>query len=226
MCSLSKRFGSPCGPADCLEADLGQVTSTSCFSQPRQAGSLGFTRQCYEHLDQTVRRVVSAQLDQAAGPWSERRLLLKSVQTALALHAMPHSQRKECVWLFAMTLMCSRFCTASPHKSSRQTAVSYSVCSGSASEIVVCKRDSWLTAQQGQALSPSSSHRVPEVLHQVWFPSSRALPERYTDWQKTWVHNHPGWQVWLWSDTTNKLLVARFRHILKMQRSCIALSAH
>ena len=75
-------------------------------------------------------------------------------------------------------------------------------CSGSSAEAVLCKRDAWL--------SPIPTGGVPEVIHQAWFPATKPLPPKYADWQQTWVTNHPGWQLWLWSDVTNRLLVSRY----------------
>ena len=122
---------------------------------------------------------------------------------------MLHSQHTRRVQLLALILLCSHVTMALRHESARQTLASDSSCTGTAAELVLCERDSWVAAQQSQASFPSSLQGIPEVLHQVWFPSTKAMPQRYRDWQQTWINNHPGWRIWLWSDVTNKLLVAR-----------------
>ena len=92
-------------------------------------------------------------------------------------------------------------------------------CSGPSPEAVLCKRDAWISGQ------PIPTGGVPEVIHQAWFPATKPLPLKYAEWQQTWVTNHPGWQLWLWSDVTNRLLVSRcclppLLALLGSQQSC------
>jgi inositol phosphorylceramide mannosyltransferase catalytic subunit len=42
-------------------------------------------------------------------------------------------------------------------------------------------------------------YTIPRTIHQIWLGS--ALPERYSDWQKTWITLHPEWNYKLWTDS-------------------------
>ena len=41
-------------------------------------------------------------------------------------------------------------------------------------------------------------HAIPKVIHQIWLGSP--LPERYRQFQETWIANHPDWEYRLWTD--------------------------
>ncbi|KAL3132162.1 hypothetical protein ABBQ32_008769 [Trebouxia sp. C0010 RCD-2024] len=47
---------------------------------------------------------------------------------------------------------------------------------------------------------------IPQIIHQSW--RTRKLKAFQTEWQKTWLHNHPGWTYMFWTDKDNRRLIA------------------
>ncbi len=48
----------------------------------------------------------------------------------------------------------------------------------------------------------STEYKIPKIIHQVWLGSP--FPEKYKQWQKTWIEKHPGWEYMLWTDDNVK----------------------
>lgn len=55
-----------------------------------------------------------------------------------------------------------------------------------------------------QKLSQTSS--IPRIIHQSW--RSTKLEKFQTEWQKTWLTNHPDWTYMFWTDKENRRLIA------------------
>ena len=69
--------------------------------------------------------------------------------------------------------------------------------------------ESRLTQQDRGQASGRQARRIPRLVHQCWFPEDTPVPDRYLDWQRTWVTKHPDWEFWQWSDVSNRALVVR-----------------
>ena len=86
-------------------------------------------------------------------------------------------------------------------------------CAGSSIEATLCQRDNWINAQPASKGGGPDPLSIPEVIHFAWFPATKPLPAKYAEWQQTWANTHSGWQVWLWSDVSNRLLVSRYNQL-------------
>ena len=53
---------------------------------------------------------------------------------------------------------------------------------------------------------PQGTASIPRIIHQSW--RSRKLEKFQTDWQKTWLANHPEWIYMFWTDKDNRRLIA------------------
>ncbi|KAK9861871.1 hypothetical protein WJX84_009111 [Apatococcus fuscideae] len=54
---------------------------------------------------------------------------------------------------------------------------------------------------------------VSKIIHQSW--KSAELPEKFAAWSRSWRSNHPDWAFVLWTDETNRKLIAEhFPHLL------------
>ena len=40
---------------------------------------------------------------------------------------------------------------------------------------------------------------IPRVFHQIWL-GPESLPREHANFQKTWLHHHPGWELCLWTE--------------------------
>lgn len=49
-----------------------------------------------------------------------------------------------------------------------------------------------------QTITPSSTLRIPKIIHQIWLGSP--FPDKYRAWQQSWIHYHPDWEYRLWTD--------------------------
>ncbi len=47
-------------------------------------------------------------------------------------------------------------------------------------------------------VSFSLSPTIPKIIHQIWLGSE--FPEKYKEWQHSWILHHPGWQYKLWQE--------------------------
>ena len=77
------------------------------------------------------------------------------------------------------------------------------------SEIRWCLRDSqepaWYKRLESRYERCKPTHRVaspvpyiPKIIHQIWLGSP--FPEKYQEWQQSWLRGHPDWQYRLWTD--------------------------
>ncbi|MFC1841579.1 glycosyltransferase [Candidatus Dependentiae bacterium] len=46
----------------------------------------------------------------------------------------------------------------------------------------------------------SETPRIPKIIHQIWLGSNGKLPEKYWNFQKSWIDNHPDWEYMLWTE--------------------------
>ncbi|KAK9861333.1 hypothetical protein WJX84_001856, partial [Apatococcus fuscideae] len=54
---------------------------------------------------------------------------------------------------------------------------------------------------------------ISKIIHQSW--RSEEVPEKFQSWAQTWRTNHPDWSYVLWTDESNRNLVAEhFPHLL------------
>jgi inositol phosphorylceramide mannosyltransferase catalytic subunit len=44
----------------------------------------------------------------------------------------------------------------------------------------------------------NSMMRIPHIIHQIWLGSP--FPEKYREWQASWMHHHPDWEYRLWTE--------------------------
>ncbi len=60
-------------------------------------------------------------------------------------------------------------------------------------------------------IAPSIDPIIPKVMHQIWLGSR--LPDKFKQWQASWLKLHPTWQFILWTDQHgphNSALVAQY----------------
>lgn len=46
----------------------------------------------------------------------------------------------------------------------------------------------------------STTPRIPKIIHQIWLGNNGKLPEKYKQFQKTWIDHHPDWVYILWTE--------------------------
>lgn len=51
--------------------------------------------------------------------------------------------------------------------------------------------------------APPAEYKIPKVLHYIWM-GPKAFPRESVEYVKTWMTNHPGWKVYLWTDRARK----------------------
>lgn len=46
----------------------------------------------------------------------------------------------------------------------------------------------------------SETPKIPKIIHQIWLGGGGKLPEKYKQFQKTWIEMHPDWEYKLWTE--------------------------